>query len=308
MQNNDLPDDVQLESMLMNLTTNESPKPLQLHPDATVQNVSNSLELEEETISKEQNNLDSTVRLDSYGESPTQNSETEKVKKANEGFKGFPDVIPTWERKKLPPSPLNFQTRKEDEKELKMEEPMEARAAVQKNPSQSSRTSIFYLPMSSESDDVSQTHLIDEACGSGSVTKLTRQRPVNVRSRTERSASDPEGPRLTQKPKEPRPLSAPSVSNLNECEENLIETSSSKGRRDSGVWENDTSKTQNKGTKNKVKTFTQKMVERLKEKPSRVHIGSKSSQDSVEEEAQSVCLFIITNFISTTFIRLFITL
>lgn len=301
MQNNDLPDDVQLESMLMNLTTNESPKPLQLHPDATVQNVSNSLELEEETISKEQNDLDSTVRLDSL--SPTQNSETKKVKKANEGFKGFPDVIPTWERKKLPPSPLYFQTRKEDEKELKMEEPMEA-----KNPSQSSRTSTFYLPMSSESDDVSQTHLKDEACGSGSVTKLTRQRPVNVRSRTERSASDPEGPRLTQKPKEPRPLSAPSVSNLNEYEENLIETSSSKGRRDSGVWEHDTSKTQNKGTKNKVKTFTQKMVGRLKEKPSHVRIGSKSSQDSVEEEAQSVCLFIITNFISTTFIRLFITL
>ncbi|KAI7810423.1 uncharacterized protein si:dkey-9i23.6 [Triplophysa rosa] len=303
-ENNDLPDDVKLESMLMNLTINESPKThLHVHPDTTSQNVSSSLELEEETTCEEQNELDSTVRSD-VDEEITKKSETKDINKADEDFKGFPDVVPTLERR-LPP--LYIQTRKKDDKELRMEEPMEAGAALLHNsqkesPSQRSCTSTFYLPKSSKRDDVSQTELKDEACGS--VTKLTRQRHVNVTGRSRRSASDPEGPCLIQKPKEPRPLSAPSVSNLNEYEDpiegsikdsgNLIKGSSPTGRKDScieesfGEWEHDMSKLQNKGMKNKVKTFTQKMVGMLKEKPNRVHIGSKSSQDSVEEEAQSL--------------------
>lgn len=296
-EDKDLPDGVKLESMLMKLTTDESPNPqnnvqLHVHPDTTGQHVSNTLELDEETTCKEQNELDSTVKSDADGESPTKNSETKEVNKADEGFKGFPDVIPTWERRRLPPCPLYIQTRKEDDKELRMEEPTEAGAALLHNSQKESPP--FHLPKSSERDE---KELKDEARGCGAVTKLTRQKPLNVTNRTGRSVSDPEGPHLIQKPKESRRLSAPSLSNLDEYEDIAIERStkdsgnfsSPKGRKDSGkgesfgVWEHEMSKTQTIGRINKLKTITQKMVGMLKEKPNRVCTDSKSSQDSVEE-------------------------
>ncbi|KAA0722125.1 hypothetical protein E1301_Tti009127 [Triplophysa tibetana] len=309
-ENNDLQDDVKLESMLMNLTTNEIAKThLHVHPDTTSPNVSNSRELEEETTCVEQNELDSTVRSD-VDEESTKRSEAKEVNNADEGFKGVPDVVPPWKRRILPPSPLYIQTREKDDKELRKEEPMEAGGASCHNSqkeslSQLSSASTFYLPNSLDRDDVSQTELKEEACGSSSVPKLTHQRHVNVTSRSARSASDPEEPRLIQKPKERRPKSAPSVSNLNEYEENpiegsikdsgnLIKGSSPRGRKDScneesfGERENNMSKIQNKRMKNKFKTITQKVVGMLKEKPNRVRIGSKSSQASVEEEAQSL--------------------
>ncbi|KAA0722123.1 hypothetical protein E1301_Tti009129 [Triplophysa tibetana] len=308
-ENNDLQDDVKLELMLMNLTTNESAKThLHVHPDTTSPNVSNSLKLEEETTSEEQNELDSTVRSD-VDEESTKRSEAKEVNNADESFKGFPDVVPTWERR-LPPSPLYIQTRKNDDIELRKEEPMQAGGALSHNSqkeslSQLSSASTFYLPNSLDRDDVSQTELKDEACGNSSVHKLTRQRHVHVTKRSGRSASDPDGPRLIQNSEEHRPKSAPSVSNLNEYEENpiersikdsgnLIKGSSPRGRKDScneesfEERENDMSKIQNNGIKNKFKTITQKVVGMLKEKPNRVRIGSKSSQDSVEEEAQSL--------------------
>lgn len=278
MQNKDLPDDVQLESMLMKLTTNEHPNPqddvqLHVHPDTAGQHVSNSLELDEETTCKEQNEFDSTIKSDHDGESPTTISEP---KEANKACKGFPDVIPTWERRRLPFCPLYVQTQTEDE-ELRMEEPTEEKESLP-----------VHLPTSSGTD---------AALGyADAVSKLTRQKPVNVTSKTGRSVSDPEGPHLIQNPKEPRRLSAPSVSTSNEFED------VAKGQKGSSAEifrEHEMSNAQTRGMRNHVKIFTQKFVRMLKEKPNRVHTDSKSSQDSVEEEPQSVCIAYFVLFITS---------
>ncbi|XP_051557866.1 uncharacterized protein si:dkey-9i23.6 [Myxocyprinus asiaticus] len=321
-----------LQAMLMKLSTDKNVHHQKkhnvqshAHPDTVSESVSqHSLELEGELTNKDATDSDCSVRPDGDEERPTR-SETEHVNEPVEEFRGFPEMIPKWERRAFLAISLSEET-EEDEpsledrenKELDMDEDM-AGAALMLNsqseaPSKQSCESPFQLSMSSERDDLAQMEvkdaLTEEACicppkqGSGTSSILTNQTPVNNTSRTARSASEP----VAHKPKEDRPLSAPSISYRQEYEDsggfandmsmnNTRKLDKAKrifGLEDScmeegfGVveHENSVSKMQMKGKKNKMKYLAQKLMARLKEKHNKEHTGSKSINDS--EEAQSL--------------------
>ncbi|XP_016420692.1 muscle M-line assembly protein unc-89-like [Sinocyclocheilus rhinocerous] len=191
-----------------------------------------------------------------------------------------------------------------------MEEHVAGAALLPNNQSQETSAHTSYLSVSSDKVDSAQVGLkhepLDEACGGPSKPVsmdtsriLSHQTAVNVTGKTTRSASDP----VTRKPKEERPLSAPSISNLREYEkyEDFANAMPAKsfskaakilGQEHSGMsignveHDNSLTKTQKKGVKNKMRNLTQKLMEKLKDKHDCVHTGSKSTQDSLEEEEE----------------------
>ncbi|XP_016089524.1 uncharacterized protein, partial [Sinocyclocheilus grahami] len=269
---------------------------------------------------------DSTVRSDDDDEEqPTRSSEKEDGNKAVEEVKELPDAFPKWERKSLLPASLSIETQVaklscqpreseslEDKKSKEMEEHVAGAALLPNNQSQETSGHTSYLSVSSDKVGSAQVGLkhepLDEACGGPSKPVsmdtsrvLSHQTAVNVTGKTTRSASDP----VTCKPKEERPLSAPSISNLREYEkyEDFANAMPAKsfskaakilGQEYSGMsignveHDNSLTKTQKKGVKNKMKNLTQKLMEKLKDKHDCVNTGSKSTQDSLEEEAQNV--------------------
>ncbi|XP_016331057.1 RNA polymerase II degradation factor 1-like [Sinocyclocheilus anshuiensis] len=189
-----------------------------------------------------------------------------------------------------------------------MEEHVAGAALLPNNQSQETSAHTSYLSVSSDKVDSAQVGLkhepLDEACGGPSKPVsmdtsriLSHQTAVNVTGKTTRSASDP----VTRKPKEERPLSAPSISNLREYEKyddfanampakSFSKAAKILGQEYSGMsignveHDNSLTKTQKKGVKNKMKNLTQKLMEKLKDKHDCVNTGSKSTQDSLEEE------------------------
>lgn len=298
-------------------------------PDTTSQSVFHrSLESEERIANEDRNDLDTTVISDGDEKQPTRSSTTEDGNEGVEKFRGPPDELHECERKSFPPISLSMQTQaaessqgpKEGElledknnKEPSVEELM---AGAAYNPSQQSSEYMPLLSMSSERCDTAQMEFkheqLDEACGGPSKavgmdtsSVVTYQTAVNVTSRTARSASDP----LAQKRREERTLSAPSMSNLQEYEntadimKRFSKAAAILGWEDSDMsfggveQENSLVKMQKKGVKNKMKNLTNKLMEKLKEKHDCEHADSKSIQDSVEEEAQSVCLLYHTSIL-----------
>lgn len=208
-----------------------------------------------------------------------------------------------------------------DKMSKEKEEHVAGAALLPNNRSQETYTHTSFLSVSSDKvDSAAQVGLkhepLDEACGgplkpvSMDMSRvLSHQTAVNVTGKTTRSASDP----VTRKLKEERPLSAPSISNLREYEKYEVfanampaktfsKAAKGLGQEYSGmsignvedkknVDDKSLTKTQKKGVKNKMKELTQKLMKRLKDKHDFEHTGSKSTQDSVEEEeGQNVCL------------------
>lgn len=321
---NDIP---RLQSMLAKLNLkHKHPKTdsVKLHPETACKSVFyHSLEPEEGIRNEE----DSKVRSDE--EQPTRSSETEDGNEAVEEVKELPDEFPKWERKSLLPDSLSIETQVaelsrqpreseslEDKMSKEKEEHVAGAALLPNNQSQETSAHTSFLSVSSDKVNSAQVGLkhepLDEACGGPSKPVsmdtsrvLIHQTAVNVTGKTTRSASDP----VTRKPKEERPLSAPSISNLQEYEKyedfaNAMPAKSSSkaakilGQEHSGVsignveHDNSLTKTQKKGVKNKLKYLTQKLIKlKLKDKHDCEHTGSKSTQDSVEEEeGQNACL------------------
>lgn len=286
-ENNEKPTDI-LQSMMIKLKTNESLEThngeSQVDPNMNRQN--SSLEIKEETTCKEHNEY-SNVRSDAVGEPPTKTLETDEV---NEAVLDFPK----WERKSLL-FPITTSL-SEDVKILGTEEPTEIAALSLNNqkesPARQSHASPFHLSTSSESHDFSQSWLKNEACdnqpkllwGGGATIQSNYQIHDNV-NRTARSVSDP----VVRKPKEQRPLSAPSISEF-AMKKFTGNASAQKGRKDSGEEESfgDFEKSKNKGMKSKMKICTLRVMEMLKENRSREHNDSKNSQDCVEKEIESI--------------------
>ncbi|XP_016323572.1 uncharacterized protein LOC107674185 [Sinocyclocheilus anshuiensis] len=312
---NDIP---LLQSMLAKLSLKHK-HPIS-HPDTACKSVFyHSLESEEH-ITNEEDRKDSTVRSDGDEEQPTRSSETEDGKEVVEEVKELPDALPNWERKRFLPVSLSKETQASElsqqpsksefledkkNKETSMEEHVAGAALLPNNPSPETSAHTSYLSVSSDKVDSAQAGFKheppDEACGGPSnpvsmdtSRVLTHQTAVNLTSKTTRSASDP----VQHKPKEERPLSAPSISNLWEYED-IANAMSMKsfhkaamilGQEDSGMSIGDAehdiplTKTQKKGVKNKMKNLTQKLMEKLKDKHDCEHTSSKSIQGSVEEE------------------------
>ncbi|XP_018937987.2 uncharacterized protein LOC109065471 [Cyprinus carpio] len=310
---NDIP---LLQSMLAKLSLQHK-HPIS-HQD---KKVCKSVFYSEERLTNEEDRKDSTVR--SYGdeEQPTRSSETED---GNEVVEEVKDALTNQERKNFLPvslsteiqaSELSQQPSKNEfledkkNKETSTEEQVAEAALLPNNLSQETSAHTSYLSVSSDKVDYAQAGFklepLDEACGSPSnpvsmdtSRVLTHQTAVNLTSKTTRSASDP----VKHTPKEKRPLSAPSISNQWEYEDiaNAMSTKSFNkaakilAQEDSGMstggaeHDNPLNKTQKKGVKNKMKTLTQKLMEKLKDKHYCEHTSSKSTQDSVEEEGQNL--------------------
>lgn len=291
-QQNDIP---RLQSMLQKLTIPKKrvdrPKRSTSKSHAHSQSVFYQSLEPEDVAHEDRKDLDRTVRSDGDEKQPTSSSKTEDGNEVVE------------ERKSSLPVSLPIQTQDEEssleQKEGEMledknnkEPSMEEPASLLNNPSQQSSAHTSHLSMSSDRCDTARMEFkleqLDEACGGPSKpvgmdtnSVLTYQTAVNVTSRTARSASDP----VTVKRKEERPISAPSISNLREYE-NIANAMRFRGMEQ----ENSLAKTQKKGVKNKMKNFTHKLMEKLKEKRDCEHGDSKSIQDSREEGAQWVCL------------------
>jgi len=289
------------------------------YPDTTSQSVFYlSLESEERITNEDRNDLDTAVRSDGDEKQPTSSSKTEDGNGGVEEFRGPPDEFHEFERKNFPPLSIKTQAAessqgpKEGEllednnnkKEPSVEEHMAGAESLLNNPSQQSSAYMSLFSMSSERCDTAQTEFkheqLDEACGGPSKavgldtsSVLTYQTAVNVTSRTTRSASDP----VTQKRREERTLSAPSMSNLQEYE-NMTDTMK-RFSKAATILEKDNSlvKMQKKGVKNKMKNLTHKLMDMLKEKHDSEHADNKSIQDSGEEEAQCVCLLYHTSIL-----------
>ncbi|XP_059407596.1 uncharacterized protein LOC132141966 isoform X2 [Carassius carassius] len=261
----------------------------------------------EECLTNGEDRKDSTVRSD--GDEEQTSSETEYGKEVSEEVKET-------QASELSQQPsksecLEDQRDLEDQTDLNQEtikeEHVAGAALSPNNPSQETSAHTSYLSVSSNKVESSQMGFkhesLDEACcGSSNLVSmdrvLTHQTAVNLTSKTTRSASDP----VKNKPKEERPLSAPSISNLWEYEEianamsmkSFNKAAKSLGKEDSGMSIGDTehdnplTKTQRKGVKNKMKNLTQKLMEKLKDKHDCEHTGSKSTQDSVEQEGQNL--------------------
>ncbi|KAF4118534.1 uncharacterized protein si:dkey-9i23.6 [Onychostoma macrolepis] len=311
---NDIP---KLQSMLAKLNLkHKHPKTdcVKLHPETACKSVFyHSLE-PEEGIKNEEDRKDSKVRSDE--EQATRISETKHGNEAVEEVKELPDAFPKWERKSLLPDSMSIETQVaelscqpreseslEDKMSKEKEEHVAGAALVPNNQSQETSAHTSLISVSSDKVNSAQVGLkhepLDEACGGPSKPVsmdtsrvLTHQTAVNVRGKTTRSASDP----VARKPKEERPLSAPSISNLREYEKyedftNAMPAKSiSKAAKYSGMsignveQDNSLTKTQKKGVKNKMKNLTQKLMVKFKDKHDCEHTGSKSTQDSVEEE------------------------
>lgn len=320
---NGLQNDVPLlQSMLAKLSLkHKHPKTdnVTLHSDTACKSVFYHSMESEESITNEEDRKDGTVIADGDEEQPARSSETEDGNEAGE-------EVPRWKRRDFNPVSLSAETkiadlsrwRSESEdkqtKETCTEEHVAGAALLPNNPSQETSAHTSYLSVSSDKADSAQVEfkqeLLDEACGGPSkpvsmdTSRVLTHQTVNLTSKTTRSASDPV---TNPPPKQERPLSAPSISNLQEYEKyqafaNAMPAKSfSKaakicGQEDLGMStgdvENDSSltKTQKKGVKNKMKILTQKLIERLKEKRDFDHTGSNSTQDTVEEKRQNVCL------------------
>ncbi|XP_051993984.1 uncharacterized protein LOC127651960 [Xyrauchen texanus] len=320
----------QLQARLLKLSTDEYVHHLKrhnvqshAHEDTASKSVFYySLELDCEHTNEDGNYSDCSVRPDGDEERLT-SSETEQVNKAVEGFRGSTDVVRKWERRTFLPNPLSQGTQGDepkrsqwpkegnpliDNKELGMDEDM-AGAAVFLAPCQQSCKFPSQLSMSSKRDDLSQTEAKDalpeeacvcppkRVCGRGN--GVTHQTPVNITSKTTRSASEP----VAHKPKEERPISAPCISHQQENEDSgdlsmnnsrklgkakhilVCEDLCMEGSTGVMAHENSVSKMQKKGKK--IKNLTQKLMGRLKEKQNE-HTGSKRSSDSGEEEEQTL--------------------
>ncbi|XP_067297308.1 uncharacterized protein si:dkey-9i23.6 isoform X2 [Pseudorasbora parva] len=279
----------------------------------------NSKESKEHIAKEDGNDLDSTVRSDGDEAQPTRSSKPEDGNEAVEEFRGPPDMFNKSENKSFPPVSLSIQTqaadsspgpkegelssenKKENNQEPSVEEHTAGAPSLLNNPSQQSSAHTSHLSMSSERCDTTQMELkheqLDDSTlkpvGMDTNSVLTHQTAVNLTSRTARSSSDP----VAQKRKEERPLSAPSISNPQECE-NMANTMKrfSKAALVLG-WEdsnmsfggmeqaNSLPKMQKKGVKNKMKNLTHKLMEKLKEKQY-LEDDSKSIQDSGEEAAK----------------------
>ncbi|KAL0203340.1 hypothetical protein M9458_001358, partial [Cirrhinus mrigala] len=291
---------------------------VKLHSDTACKSVFDHSVESEESITNEEERKDGTAISDGDEEQPAKSSETEDENKAVE------EVFPRWERRHFLPVSLSVETKMEElsrqqsesedkqNKETSIEKHVAGAVLLPNNPSQETSAHTSYLSVPSDKTDSAQVEfkqkLLDEACGGplkpvsmDTSRALTHQPAVNLTSKTTRSASDP----VTHPvPKEERPLSAPSISNLREYEKyqdfaNVMPAKSfSKpakilGQEDLGMStgdvekDNSLTKTQKKGVKNKMKILTQKLMERLKEKRDSEHAGSESTQDSVEEEGQN---------------------
>ncbi len=328
---NDIP---RLQSMLAKLNLKRKhPKTdsVNLHPETACKSVFYHALEPEEGIKYEDDRKDSKVISDE--EQPTRSSETEDGNEAVEEVKELPDAFPKWERKSLLPDSLSIETQVaelsrqpreseslEDKMSKEKEEHVAGAAFVPNNQSQETSTHTSFLSVSSDKVNSAQVGLKHEPLDETTTRPLddgpskpvsmdtsrvlTHQTAVNITGKTTRSASDP----VTRKPKEERPLSAPSISNLREYEKyedfanampakSFSKAAKNLGQEYSGVsigtveHDNSLNKTQKKGVKNKLKNLTQKLMEKLKEKHDCEHTGSKSTQDSMEEEeGQNVCL------------------
>lgn len=183
-------------------------------------------------------------------------------------------------------------------KDPSMVEDKSEAALLLDEPSQQSSAPNPDLSFSSDRADFAQTktEVLDEACSGSSNTvsmdTSNAQTAKKVVGRTTRSASEP----VSTKPKEERPLSAPSALNSQEfdnCADIMTPKHLSKAAEivtleNSGMTEQDNSlaKTQKKGVKHKMKNFTQKLKERFKEKQDCEQNTSTSAEDNVEEEEQ----------------------
>ncbi|XP_067261108.1 transcriptional regulator ATRX homolog isoform X2 [Chanodichthys erythropterus] len=276
------------------------------HPDTTSQSVFyQSLESEDKT-NEDRNDLDSTVRSEDDEKQPTSSSKTEDGNEMVEERKS-PLPIQTQADESSREPKAGELLEDENNKEPSVEEHMAGAASLLNNLSRQSSAHTSHLSMSSDRCDTAQMEFkheqLDEACGGPSKpvgmdtsSVLTHQTVVNNTSRTARSASDP----IAQKPKEERPLSAPSISDLREYEyianamKRFSKAAEVLGWEDSDMsfggmeQENSHAKTQKKGMKNKMKNLTHKLMEKLKEKRDCEQADSKSIQDSGEEEAQSL--------------------
>lgn len=312
-QQNDIP---LLQSMLLKLLSpkkhvnrpKSSTSKSHAHPDTTSQSVFYQSLESEDIANEDRNDLDSTVRSEDDEKQPTSSSKTEDGNEMVEERKSPLPIQTQAEESSLEPKEGELLEDKNN-KEPSVEEHMAGAASLLNNPSQQSSAHTSHLSMSSDRCDTAQMEFkqeqLDEACGGPSKpvgmdtsSVLTHQTVVNITSRTARSASDP----IAQKPKEERPLSAPSISDLREYEnianamKRFSKAAEVLGWEDSdmsfGGMEqvNSHAKTQKKGVKSKMKNLTHKLMEKLKEKRDCEQTDSKSIQDSGEEEAQSVCL------------------
>lgn len=319
-QQNDIP---LLQSMLLKLMSpkkrvdhpKRSTSKSHAHPDTTSQSVFYQ-SLESKAIANEErNDLDSTVRSEDDEKQPTSSSETEDGNEMVEERKSpLPIQIHAEESSGEPKEGELLEDK--NNKEPCMEEHVAGAASLLNNPSQQSSAHTSHLSMSSDRYDTAQMEFkheqLEEAFGGplkpvgmDTSSVLTHQTVVNITSRTARSASDP----VAQKPKEKRPLSAPSISDLREYE-NIANAMKRYSKAVVLEWEdsdmsfggmeqeNSHAKTQKKGVKNKMKNLTHKLMERLKEKRDCEQANSKSIQDSGEEEAQCVRLLPISILIS----------
>ncbi|XP_043094644.1 uncharacterized protein si:dkey-9i23.6 isoform X2 [Puntigrus tetrazona] len=282
---------------------------VKLHPDTVCKSVFYHSPEPEGSVTNEEDRKNSTVRSDGDEEQPTRSSETEHGNEAVEEVQELPDAFPKWEKKSLLCNALSIETQVaevgwqpsesepfEDKTNKEIEEHMAEAALLPNNPVQETSAHTSYFSVSSDEVDTEQGlkhEPLDEAFGGPSKPVSMDQAAVNVTGKTARSASDP----VTRKPKEERPLSAPSISNLREYEKyddfaNAMPAKSFLGQEYSDVStgnvEHDSSlnKTQKKGVKNKMKHFTQKLMEKLKDKQDFEHTESKSTQDNKEEEEE----------------------
>ncbi|XP_700595.4 uncharacterized protein si:dkey-9i23.6 isoform X2 [Danio rerio] len=260
----------------------------------------------ESLTNEDRSDFDSKVRTDGDEKKTARSSDREDGK---EESKGAPEEFPKWERRIFSSVPLALLTKVAELKESKLvevknnkdpsmvEDKSEA-ALLLDEPSQQSSAPNPDLSFSSDRADFAQTktEVLDEACSGSSNTvsmdTSNAQTAKKVVGRTTRSASEP----VSTKPKEERPLSAPSALNSQEfdnCADIMTPKHLSKAAEivtleNSGMTEQDNSlaKTQKKGVKHKMKNFTQKLKERFKEKQDCEQNTSTSAEDNVEEEEQ----------------------
>ncbi|XP_056312699.1 uncharacterized protein si:dkey-9i23.6 [Danio aesculapii] len=260
----------------------------------------------ESVTNEDRSDFDSTVRSDADQEKPARSSDREDGK---EESKGVPEEFPKWERRIFSSVPLALLTKVAEMKESKLvevknnkdpsmvEDKSEA-ALLQDESSQQLSAPNPDLSVSSDRADFAQTktEVLDEACSGPSNTVSmdtgNAQTAEKVVGRTTRSASEP----VSTKPKEERPLSAPSALNSQEFDKyadimtpkHFSKAAVSLELENSGMTEqnNSLAKTQKKGVKHKMKNFTQKLKERFKEKQDCEQNTSTSAEDNVEEEEQ----------------------
>lgn len=246
----------------------------------------------ESVTNEDRSDLEPTVRSEGDEEEPARSPDREDGK---EESKGAPEEFPKWERKIFSCDPLASLTKVSELKESKlvevknnkepsMEEDKSEAALLQDNPSQQSSAPNSDLSVSSDRADFTKTELLDEACcgpsNPVSMDTSNAQTAEKVLGRTTRSASDP----VNTKPKEERPLSAPSALNLQEFDKyaNIMTPK----HFSKAAVDNSLAKTQKKGVKHKMKNFTQKLKEKFKEKQDCEQNTGMSAEDNLEEEEQ----------------------